>query len=94
MSEATDIQYIKQMLVQLSEKQDSMNDRLNDIDTHLTKISTTVIGDKEYGHVGLVKQVEKLNKYVDNDKLRNASIVGGIGVIGILWTIFLKLIKF
>jgi hypothetical protein len=93
MSEANDIQYIKQMLVQLSEKQDSMNDRLNDIDTHLTKISTTVIGDKDYGHVGLVKQVEKLNKYVDNDKLRNAKIVGGIGVIGILWTLFLKLVS-
>jgi hypothetical protein len=38
--------------------------------------------------------VEKLNKYVENDKLRNASIVGGVGVVGILWTLFLKLIKF
>ncbi len=93
MSESADLSYIKHMLIQLSEKQDSMNDRLNDIDTHLTKISTTVIGDKQFGHVGLVKQVDKLNKYVDNDKLRNASIVGGIGVVGILWTLFLKLIK-
>lgn len=94
MSEVGDLLYIKQMLIQLSEKQDSMNDRLNDIDTHLTKISTTVIGDKDYGHVGLVEQVKKLNKYVESDKLRNASIVGGLGVIGILWTLFLKLIKF
>ena len=93
MPEGADLLYIKEMLIKLSEKQDSMNDRLNDIDTHLTKISTTVIGDKDYGHVGLVKQVEKLNKYVDNDKLRNAGIVGGISVIGILWTIFLKLFK-
>lgn len=93
MSES-DLTIIKQLLIQLSEKQDSMNDRLNDIDNHLTKISTTVIGDKEFGHMGLVKQVEKLNKYVENDKLRNASIVGGIGVVGILWTLFLKLIKF
>ena len=85
-----DLLYIKQMLVQLSEKQDSMNDRLNDIDTHLTKISTTVIGDEKFGHKGLVSKVAKLDKYVENDKLRNAKIVGGLGVVGMLWTIFLK----
>jgi hypothetical protein len=89
-AEVADLLYIKQMLVQLSEKQDSMNDRLNDIDTHLTKISTTVIGDEKFGHKGLVSQVAKLNKYVDNDKIRNAKIVGGLGVVGMLWTIFLK----
>jgi hypothetical protein len=85
-----DLLYIKQMLVQLSEKQDSMNDRLNDIDTHLTKISTTVIGDEKFGHKGLVCEVSKLNNYVENDKIRNAKIVGGLGVVGMLWTIFLK----
>ena len=89
-AEVADLLYIKQMLVALSEKQDSMNDRLNDIDTHLSKISTTVIGDEKYGHKGLVSQVSKLNKYVDNDKIRNAKIVGGLGVVGMLWTIFLK----
>ncbi len=89
-AEVADLLCIKQMLVQLSEKQDSMNDRLNDIDTHLTKISTTVIGDEKFGHKGLVSQVAKLNKYVDNDKIRNAKIVGGLGVVGMLWTIFLK----
>lgn len=91
MSEVVDLVYIRDMLVKLSEKQDSMNDRLNDIDTHLTKISTTVIGDEKFGQKGLVQQVATLNKYVDNDKLRNAKIVGGIGVVGILWTLFLKL---
>lgn len=85
-----DLLYIKQMLIQLSEKQDSMNDRLNDIDTHLTKISTTVIGDEIFGHKGLVYKVSKLDRYVENDKLRNAKIVGGLGVVGMLWTIFLK----
>lgn len=91
MSEVVDLVYIRDMLVKLSEKQDSMNDRLNDIDSHLTKISTTVIGDEKFGQKGLVQQVASLNKYVDNDKLRNAKIVGGIGVVGILWTLFLKL---
>lgn len=90
MPEVADLIYIKQMLVTLSERQDSMSDRLNDIDNHLSKISVAVIGDRDYGQDGLLKKVAKLDKYVENDKLRNAKIVGGIGVIGILWTLFLK----
>ena len=88
--EVADLLYIKRMLVELSQKQDDMNDRLNDIDLHLTKISSTVIGDEKYGQKGLVSEVAKLNKYVENDKIRNAKIIGGLGVIGMLWTIFLK----
>jgi hypothetical protein len=37
-----------------------------------------------------VSEVSKINKYVENDKIRNAKIVGGLGVVGMLWTIFLK----
>lgn len=91
MSEVVDLMYIKNMLVTLSEKQDKMNDQLNDIDTHLTKISQTVIGDEKFGQIGLVQQVNTINKYIDKDKLRNAKIVGGLGVIGFVWTLFLKL---
>jgi hypothetical protein len=93
MSEVIDLYSIHQMLTKLSEKQDSMSDRLNDIDTHLSKISSTVIGDEKFGHKGLVQQVATLNRYVENDKLRNAKVVGGLGVIGILWTLFLKFIS-
>jgi hypothetical protein len=93
MSEVIDLYSIHQMLTKLSEKQDSMSDRLNDIDTHLSKISSTVIGDEKFGHKGLVQQVATLNRYVENDKLRNAKVVGGLGVVGILWTLFLKFIS-
>jgi len=94
MSEVIDLYSIHQMLTKLSEKQDSMSDRLNDIDTHLSKISSTVIGDEKFGQKGLVQQVANLNRYVENDKLRNAKVVGGLGVVGILWTLFLKFISF
>lgn len=81
------------MLDNLSAKQDSMNVQLTDIDSQLSKISSTVIGDEKFGQKGLVQQVANLNKYVDNDKLRNAKVVGGLGVIGILWTLFLNFLS-
>jgi hypothetical protein len=94
MPEAVDLIVIKGMLVSLIEKQDAMSDHLDKIEEKLTKISSTVIGDKEFGHKGLVEQVEVLNKYVENDKIRNAKVVGGIAVIGIFWTLLLKFLNF
>lgn len=89
--------HIKEMLASISKKQDELysrqdvtNNRLNVIDTNLSKISQTVIGDKKYGHKGLVQQVDELNTYVQDDKIRNAKIVGGLAVIGVVWTALMK----
>lgn len=97
MAEVVDLDYIKDMLLTVVDKQDklfanqsNMSTRLNGIEQDVSKIKQTVIGDEKFGQKGLVAQVQDLNKYVDGDKLRNAKIVGGLGVIGILWTYFLK----
>lgn len=94
MSEVVDLTIIKGMLVAINEKQDSMAKQLESIDKDLSLLSQTVIGNKEYGQKGLVEQVEILNKYVENDKIRNAKVVGGIAVIGVFWTLFLKFLNF
>ncbi len=94
MSEVVDLTIIKGMLVAINEKQDSMAKQLESIDKDLSLLSQTVIGNKEYGQKGLVEQVDALNKYVENDKIRNAKVVGGIAVIGIFWTLFLKFLNF
>jgi len=82
------------MLVAINEKQDSMAKQLESIDKDLSLLSQTVIGNKDYGQKGLVEQVDMLNKYVEKDKIRNAKVVGGIAVIGVFWTLFLKLLNF
>lgn len=94
MSEVVDMSIIKGMLVAINEKQDSMAKQLESIDKDLSLLSQTVIGNKEYGQRGLVEQVDALNKYVENDKIRNAKVVGGIAVIGVFWTLFLKFLNF
>ncbi len=89
--------HIKEMLASISRKQDELysrqdvaNNRLNIIDTNLSKISQTVVGDEKYGQKGLVQQVNELNAYVEGDKIRNAKIVGGLAVIGVVWTALMK----
>lgn len=94
MSEVVDFTIIKGMLVAINEKQDSMAKQLESIDKDLSLLSQTVIGNKDYGQKGLVEQVDMLNKYVEKDKIRNAKVVGGIAVIGVFWTLFLKLLNF
>ena len=99
MAEVQDITYIKNMLLTLHEKQDKLaesqadtKERLGDIEGQLSKISQTVIGNEEFGQKGLVKQVADLNKYVERDKLTNAKIMGGLTVIGVIWSLVLKFI--
>jgi hypothetical protein len=89
--------YIKNLLLSIADKQDELSKkqemvflRLNNIDIRVLKISQTVIGDETYGHKGLVEQVSDLKKYVEEDKLRNAKIFGGLSVIGIVWTLMFK----
>lgn len=94
MSEVVDFTIIKGMLVAINDKQDSMAKQLESIDKDLSLLSQTVIGNKDYGQKGLVEQVDMLNKYVEKDKIRNAKVVGGIAVIGVFWTLFLKLLNF
>lgn len=88
--ESQDIQYIKDALAELSEKQELMSGQLSNINHSLTRLNQTVIGNKEYGQKGLVSEVESLRNYVDKDKIRNSKIMGGLAVIGVLWTFLLK----
>lgn len=84
-------EYIKEMLINLTDKQSDMANRLSEMDTNLQKISQTVVGDSKFGQKGLVEQVQDLNKYVESDKKRTNMILGGLTVIGIGWSFFLKL---
>lgn len=99
MAEFDDIQHIKQSLSKLTEAQanmaskiDGIGEEVSDISLNLSKVSQTVIGDVKYGQKGLVAEVNELKDYVAADKQRNAKIVGGLTVIGVIWTFIMKLI--
>jgi hypothetical protein len=78
-----DITYIKDILKELSIKVET-------IDKTTTKLNTTIVGDPDYGQIGLVNQVKEHNDYIENDKNFKSKLIGGSIVLGGLWTIIIK----
>ena len=70
---ATDIQWIK--------------DTMLDMNTSLTKLNQTIVGNKEYGQVGLVEKVDEHNKYIIADKQFKAKMLGGGFILSGLWAV-------
>lgn len=64
--------------------------KMQEMDISITRIQQCVIGDATYGQVGLVKQVESHQKYIDKDKAYKAKVAGGMVVTGTIWTFVLK----
>ena len=80
---AKDIHWIKETLEKLTVKVDT-------IDKTTTKLNTTIVGDPDYGQIGLVSQVKQHNDYIESDKGLKSKFIGGGLVVGIFWTFFLK----
>lgn len=64
--------------------------KMQEMDISITRIQQCVIGDAEYGQVGLVKQVQQHEEYIEKDKAYKAKVAGGMVVVGGLWTFVLK----
>ena len=64
--------------------------KLTEMDVTLKNLHQTVIGNKEYGHKGLVEQVNDHREYLEADKNFKSKFIGGGIVLGILWTLLLK----
>jgi len=63
----------------------------------LRKIHNAIVGDKEFGHEGLVEMVKKHDDWIQSQKYMWAKIYGGIIVgstaIGYILNVLLKTIK-
>ena len=79
----TDMAYIKDMLTQ-------MNGKLIEVEISLIRLNQTVIGNKEYGHKGLVQQVNEHIEYIEKEKVYKAKLIGGATVVGVVYGIVLK----
>jgi hypothetical protein len=80
---SNDIEFIKDMLSQLSGKVQQM-------DSTLIKLNHTIIGDSAYGQKGLVEQVREHSDYIENDKTYKAKVVGAGSVLVILYGLVIK----
>jgi hypothetical protein len=80
---SNDIEFIKDMLSQLSGKVQQM-------DTTLIKLNQTIVGDSAYGQKGLIEQVREHSDYIETDKNYKAKVVGAGSVLVILYGLLIK----
>lgn len=83
---SSDIEWIKSTLGQ-------MNSKLQDVDKAFVRLNQTVIGDKAYGQIGLISQVQEHNAYIEKDKEFKSKLIGGGIVVSFIWGIILKFWK-
>ncbi len=104
-SDNPQLEAIKSLLSSMGKSQDNLflgftksqeitNKKLTELQIEVGKLLQTVCGDEEYGQQGLVEKVNLLNKDMEKQKLSSAKIIGGLAVIGVIWTMLLKAIKF
>jgi hypothetical protein len=81
-----DFESIKSMLIQVINKQNDMDNTLREMDKTLTQLNQTVVGNPVYGQKGLVAELGEIKDYVEKDKMIKNKIIGGLVIIGIVWT--------
>lgn len=87
MTDNNSLESIKVILVQMKDKQDEMDGMLKMMDKTLTQLNQTVIGNPSYGQKGLITELDEVKKYVENDRMIKNKILGGLSVIGVIWTL-------
>lgn len=75
-----DINWIKDSLENLGSKIDI-------IDKTTTKLKTIIVGDADYGFVGIIVKVKEHAEYIEDDKKLKAKLLGASIVLGSFWGI-------
>ena len=78
--------------MQMKDKQDDMDGMLRDMDKTLTQLNQTVIGNTLYGQKGLVSEIDDIKKYVETDKKFKNKVIGGLAVIGFIWSVGIEFV--
>ena len=77
---------------QLKKELDELKTSVDEQGETLKKIHNAIVGDKDFGHEGLVELVRKHERWIESQKYMWAKIYGGIAVGSALISILLKLI--
>lgn len=86
----SDIQQIKYLLQKIDERNTSIDEVINEMKNDFLQLKNTLVGNKEYKIKGIVDEVAEIKDYVHRDKLVKNKILGGLAVIGLIWTVLLK----
>jgi len=73
-----------------SKEYKELKEDFKNISEKIERIHKAVVGDQEFGHLGIVQMVRKHDKWIEKQKFMYAKIYGGVAVGGILWTLILK----
>lgn len=88
--DSQDLRKIKEMLESLSQKQSDNDIMLKAIDKTLSQLNQTVIGNPQYGLKGIINEISDLKEYVQNDRTFKNKMIGGLLVVGTVWTALLQ----
>jgi len=84
--EESNLESIRTMLTEVKNTQSDMQYMLREMEKTLTQLNQTVIGNPTYGQKGLVSELNEVKKYVENDKMLKNKLVGGLMVVGVIWS--------
>tara|TARA_R110000744_G_scaffold125306_1_gene230994 strand:+ start:129 stop:407 length:279 start_codon:yes stop_codon:yes gene_type:complete len=85
--EAKEYNDLKKEIGKLEKKVDTHNSKVG---KQIDEIYDALVGNEKLGSIGLVKKVSLHEKWINEQKFKNAKLYGGMGVIGVLWTLLLK----
>lgn len=69
----------------------SINTKLQTVDSMLIKLNQTVVGDKDYGQIGLIEMTKEHAEYITKDKDFKSKLVGGTIALGVIWGVIIRL---
>jgi len=72
---------------EIRDQVNALSKKMDVLDTKINNIHTAIVGEEKFGYLGLVKMVDKHEKWITSQKFRLAYVSGGVGV---LWTLLLK----
>ena len=85
--EETSLDSIKTLLTKVLNTQSDMEYMLREMEKTLTQLNQTVVGNAIYGQKGLVAELDEIKSYVEKDKMIKNKILGGLTIIGVIWTL-------
>lgn len=91
--EDVDVRSLKTLLGEVIATQKKVDIRLSEIEKTLNQLNFAVIGNPTYGQKGMIVELNDVQKYVHRDKMVKAKLMGGLTVIGVLWTMVWEFIK-
>lgn len=77
----------------LSSNISDIQDQLKDMQKHMSEMYTSIVGDKKFGHLGLVNRVENLEATKKKWESKVSWLYGYVIGAGTLITVFFEIIK-